>query len=136
MQNPHTPTATAQPGAQLSTFSERAVADLGGAPWLADERLSAWARFDESTLPAETLEEWRYSRIDQLDLDRYAPLGAGLGAEVDVSAVEAVPDLPSATAGLEVPASTAALISALGTPAALVVVRDGLVVSVEGSCAG
>lgn len=33
-------------------------------------------RFEASDLPTESLEEWRYSRIEQLDLDRYRPLPA------------------------------------------------------------
>lgn len=54
-----------------------------------EDRRAAAERFADRALPTSALEEWRYSRIDALDLDRYQPaLTAGLpppgsGAEVE-----------------------------------------------------
>ncbi len=67
--------------------------------------------YGAASLPSTEEEIWRYSRIDELDLDEFAPAG------------------PSATAGL--PAATQALVDAVVGRAATVVVRNGRVVSVE-----
>jgi len=57
----------------LSTFSPDAVAALGGPAWLVERRRAAAERLAELPLPTTEEEVWRYSRIDELDLDRYAP---------------------------------------------------------------
>ncbi len=55
----------------MSTFTPDAVRELGG-PW-SDFRLAALERFAAAPLPTPDEEIWRYSRIDQLDLDAYVP---------------------------------------------------------------
>jgi Fe-S cluster assembly protein SufD len=57
----------------LSTFSADAVAGLAGPSGLASRRAAAAERFAGATLPATDEEVWRYSRIDELDLDGFAP---------------------------------------------------------------
>jgi Fe-S cluster assembly protein SufD len=56
-----------------SSFSADAVAALPGPEELRERRLESWARFAGSELPSESDEIWRYSRIDDLELDRYQP---------------------------------------------------------------
>jgi Fe-S cluster assembly protein SufD len=63
-------------GAPLSGFNAESAAALAGPDWLRAERIEAAQRFDASDLPTEALEEWRYSRIEQLHLDRYRPVAA------------------------------------------------------------
>ncbi|HZT65651.1 MAG TPA: Fe-S cluster assembly protein SufD [Acidimicrobiales bacterium] len=46
---------------------------LPGPDWLRRRRLGALERFQAAGLPSESEEIWRYSRIDNLDLDRFAP---------------------------------------------------------------
>ncbi|HEX4864120.1 MAG TPA: hypothetical protein VFV02_08615, partial [Acidimicrobiales bacterium] len=60
-------------GAALSGFTAESAAALSGPDWLRSERRAAFERFDSSDLPTDALEEWRYSRIEQLELERYAP---------------------------------------------------------------
>ena len=59
----------------LSTFTPESAAALPGLPWLQRRRAAAAASFASSPLPTEKDEVWRYSRIDQLDLDRFRPAG-------------------------------------------------------------
>jgi Fe-S cluster assembly protein SufD len=61
-------------GAPLSGFTAESAAALAGPEWLRAERASAVERFERSDAPTESLEEWRYSRIEQLDLDRFEPV--------------------------------------------------------------
>jgi Fe-S cluster assembly protein SufD len=65
---------------------------------------------------------WRYSRIDELQLDDFVPAG------------------PAAGDGVDLPAAARALIGAVASPAAVVVVRNGRVVRLDvdpdGSAAG
>jgi Fe-S cluster assembly protein SufD len=89
-----------------SAFTSDAVAALPGPGWLSDARLAAFERFGSMTLPAESEEVWRYSRIDDLQLDSYAPGGPG-------------------EAGGSVARSAHHLLDALGTRAGLLVLRDG-----------
>jgi Fe-S cluster assembly protein SufD len=58
----------------LSNFTPEAVAALGGPEWLRQRRRDAFERFASTELPAEAEEVWRYSRIDELELDNFAPL--------------------------------------------------------------
>jgi Fe-S cluster assembly protein SufD len=97
----------------LSPFTADAVTALPGPSWLRSARLAALDRFAGRALPSSALEEWRYSRIDDLDLDRYRPPAA---------------DERAAT----IPDGLAALVASLD-PAAVVVVRDGAVASVAAS---
>jgi Fe-S cluster assembly protein SufD len=85
------------------------VTALPGPVWLEASRRTAWERFEGRTLPSSALEEWRYSRIDSLDLDRYRPW-------------------TSDGASVRVPDGLTALVDALGA-AAVVVVRNGADVS-------
>ncbi len=59
----------------LSTFTPDIAAGLPGAPWLRERRTAAAEAFSSSPLPSPKDEVWRYSRIDQLDLDRFHPAG-------------------------------------------------------------
>jgi hypothetical protein len=53
-------------------FGAGAVPALPGPGWLQKSRLAAWERFSASELPRESEEIWRYSRIEELELSRYA----------------------------------------------------------------
>ncbi|HEV8295900.1 MAG TPA: Fe-S cluster assembly protein SufD [Acidimicrobiales bacterium] len=91
-------------------FGPDAARALGGPRWLQARRLAAAERFASASLPSTEEEVWRYSRIADLDLDRYVPAppsGDGVGAEV-------TPALLDATAR-----------------AGLVIVRDGVVAHVD-----
>lgn len=57
----------------LSGFSVEQAASLGGPEWLLRSREEAAERFLASELPTESEESWRYSRIGELDLDRFSP---------------------------------------------------------------
>jgi Fe-S cluster assembly protein SufD len=57
----------------LSTFSADAIAGLAGPDGLASRRAGAAERFAGASLPSTEEEVWRYSRIDELDLDRFQP---------------------------------------------------------------
>ena len=71
-----------------------------------------------ASLPTAELEEWRYSRVGELDLDRYEAIEApGPG-----SAVPAVPVDP---------ATISAVRSKFASPAAFVALSDGVVIGVE-----
>jgi Fe-S cluster assembly protein SufD len=63
----------------LSTFTADAVDALAGPDWLRSRRRSALERFSSTPLPSSSLEEWRYGRIDQLELDRFHPVRAATG---------------------------------------------------------
>jgi Fe-S cluster assembly protein SufD len=52
-------------------FDGAAAAALGGPAWLVDRRLAAAEHAAEAGLPTTDEEVWRYSRIGELDLDRY-----------------------------------------------------------------
>ncbi len=56
----------------MPAFTPDAVRDLGG-PAL-DDRLAAAERFAAASLPTTDEEIWRYSRIGELDLDRFQPV--------------------------------------------------------------
>jgi Fe-S cluster assembly protein SufD len=60
----------------LSTLTADAIAALGGPAWLVDRRRAAASRFGVTALPTTEEEVWRYSRIDELDLDRFLPAPA------------------------------------------------------------
>jgi Fe-S cluster assembly protein SufD len=76
------------------SFTIEAAAALAGPPWLQAARRDAAARFVSAGLPTDALEEWRYSRIDSLDLDRFRPAPAPLGAPL--APLPAVLDLVAA----------------------------------------
>ena len=98
---------------QLSQFTGDAATALPGPGWLRDLRRAAFERFEATELPTEAEEVWRYSRIDELDLERYSPVPGEQG-----------PLDP-------LPAPLRALLDAVGPRAGLVVSRNGRVVHTE-----
>jgi len=95
---------------KYSKFDADAVRALQGPPWLREQRLAAWERFASAQMPSEADEIWRYSRIDELDLERYAPCPPGAGGELALS------DLPE---------QLARLVQAAGPEATVVVSHNG-----------
>ncbi|HZQ84934.1 MAG TPA: Fe-S cluster assembly protein SufD [Acidimicrobiales bacterium] len=95
----------------MSRFTADASAALGGPDWLRDRRAAAFERFTSTPLPSGSEEVWRFSRIADLDLDRYAAPSAAAAADAAL------------------PAQVEAVVAAIGEHAGLVVVRDGRVVS-------
>src|SRR6266576_6022100 len=92
----------------MSAFTHDTAADLQGPEWLRGRRAAALERFDDAGLPTEAEEIWRYSRISELDLDAYTPVGGdGQGG---------VPD--GVRPGVE----------AVGPHAGLIVTRNGSIV--------
>lgn len=79
--------------------------------WLGQRRQHALRRYESTALPSTEDEVWRYSRIDELDVDRYEPV-AGEQIRPQVAELDA-------------------LVAAAGPYSALVVVRNGRVVHVE-----
>jgi Fe-S cluster assembly protein SufD len=71
------PGAGTAPGSRvrspLSTFSADAIAGLAGPAGLASRRADAAERFAGASLPTTEEEVWRYSRVDELDLDGFIP---------------------------------------------------------------
>ena len=102
----------------MTPFSPDATAALDGPDWLRRRRAAAAERFAGTPLPSPEEELWRYSRVAELDLDRYAP----------------ALDRPARDRAL--PADVAAAVEAAGPRSALVVVRNGHLVSVEGGAPG
>jgi Fe-S cluster assembly protein SufD len=90
----------------LSTFTSDRVAELDGSGWLAERRAAA-AELLPVTLPLTDEEVWRYSRIDELDLDDFAPLAPGAAAK-------------------DVPAAVRSLLDAIGPVAGSVVTVNGV----------
>ena len=56
----------------MSTFTPDAAAALPGPDWLRSRRAAAAESFAAAPLPTTDEEVWRYSRIDDLDLDAFA----------------------------------------------------------------
>ena len=92
-------------------FTVDAATGLPGPDWLRNRRLAAAERAASAGLPTVEEEIWRYSRIGELDLDRFA-----------VATTE-----PAAT----VPDAVAALLATVPDRAGLVVTVDGWVVHAE-----
>jgi Fe-S cluster assembly protein SufD len=106
----------------LSTFTPTSAAALPGPPWLERRRADAAERFASSPLPTEKDEVWRYSRIDQLDLDRFHPVNGpaqGQGDPIDPQMMERV----------------RSLVERVGPRSALVVSYNGALAHVETSSA-
>ena len=97
----------------LSTFTADASAALDGSSWLQARRAVAAAAFAAADLPSTEEEIWRYSRIDELALDSFAPAA------------------PRGAGDVVVPAGARALVEAVPERAATVVVANGRVVSVD-----
>ena len=104
----------------LSTFTPDSAATLPGHPWLQRRRLAAAEEFASSVLPTEKDEVWRYSRIDQLDLDRFRPAGTvSAGAHNDPG--------PSPSDRVH------SLVSSLGPRSGLIVTINGVLATVGSS---
>jgi Fe-S cluster assembly protein SufD len=63
-------------GRALNTFTVDAAAALGGPQWLAERRLGAAEALAGLSVPTAESDVWRYSPIEELDLDTYAPTPA------------------------------------------------------------
>ena len=98
----------------MSAFTHDTASRAQDPDWLAARRVAALERFDDSGLPTEAEEIWRYSRISELDLDRYSPVPDGPGG----------PD-PG------IPAEALDAIERVGRRAGLIVTRNGRVVHAE-----
>jgi Fe-S cluster assembly protein SufD len=96
-----------------SSFTLASGESIGDQKWLVERRLAAFETLASTTLPSESDEEWRYSRINELDLASFAPV-VGPDPGTDSSA-----------------ASAEQLLSAIGPRSALVHSVAGLVRSVE-----
>jgi Fe-S cluster assembly protein SufD len=95
----------------MSAFTNDRAARIEGPDWLRPRRAAALERFDDTGLPTEAEEIWRYSRISELDLDRYLP----------------VDDAPETG----VPSDAMDAIDAVGPRAGLLVTRNGRVAHTE-----
>src|SRR5262245_55325990 len=60
----------------MGHFTAEAARALPGAGWLTGRRLAAAEEFAATAMHTPSEEAWRYSRIDQFDLDTYRPAGA------------------------------------------------------------
>jgi len=98
----------------LSKFTAESAMALPGPDSLRDLRRAAAERFEAAELPTEAEEVWRYSRIDELDLDRFRPPGADAPLPLD-----------------PMPRPLHALLESLGPRAGSVVTRNGRVVRAE-----
>jgi Fe-S cluster assembly protein SufD len=61
----------------LHTFTAEASAALAGPDWLRQRRAAGFDAFGSCALPTESEEVWRYTPIDRLVLDDFAPPGSG-----------------------------------------------------------
>ncbi|MGK2957532.1 MAG: Fe-S cluster assembly protein SufD [Acidimicrobiales bacterium] len=86
------------------------ISGLGGPAWLQARRNDAATRFATTPLPTAESEIWRYSRIDDLELDSFTP----------------VLDQPVAQVG-GIPVELQPVIDALNDAAGVVVISDGWV---------
>ena len=73
----------------VSVFAPDAARSLDGPAWLREQRLAAAERVTASELPTAEEEVWRYTRIGDLDLDRFRLTG---GTAIDVRSVPQVRD--------------------------------------------
>lgn len=102
------------------TFTADASAALDGPDWLARRRRQAWERYAASQLPTSADDLWKFSAIETLELDAFAPRPTGP---------------PAVTERLMERARS--LASFMGERSGLVVTLDGtLVQTEEGSPAG
>jgi Fe-S cluster assembly protein SufD len=94
----------------MSPLTPDAAAALPGPSWLQDRRAAAAARHADEPLPTTEEEVWRYSRVGDLDRERFTPADR--------------PDPGGAEAAQ-------AWLDAVGERAALLVVRDGWLTHAE-----
>jgi Fe-S cluster assembly protein SufD len=69
-------------------FTPDTARALGGHDWLVDRRVAAAERLATVKWPSATEEVWRYSRVDDFDLDRFEPRGPSQRS-LDVPALDA-----------------------------------------------
>jgi Fe-S cluster assembly protein SufD len=98
-----------------SAFTTDGSRALGGPDWLVERRLAAAERLSEISWPTSREEIWRYSRIDEFDLDHYRPMTA---SELGPVGAESAP-------------GGGPWAAEAGERAGMVVVRDGRVVHCE-----
>jgi Fe-S cluster assembly protein SufD len=96
-------------------FTPEASLAIGGPDWLVDRRRRAAEQLGALEWPTADEEIWRYSRIGDLDVDRYEPM--------DEAALGAV--------GVENAGGGGVVAAEAGSRSGLVVVRDGRVVHHE-----
>jgi Fe-S cluster assembly protein SufD len=104
----------------LSNFTPETAAALAGPPWLQKRRTAAAEAFSSAPLPTEKDEVWRYSRIDDVDLDRFRPAGAGEATSSD-------------DPGRSTSDRIHSLISSLGPRSGLMVTINGVLATVASS---
>jgi Fe-S cluster assembly protein SufD len=97
-----------------AAFSAEVAGGLEGPEWLRRRRLGALEAFGGASMPDATQEMWRYSPIDSLDLERFAPAGT--------------PDVPA-----EAPwrGTLSELTAGIAGRSGLVTVHNGFVVGLE-----
>jgi len=78
--------------------------------WIDERRAAGAERFASADLPSGAQEVWRYSRIGDLDVSAYQPVGS------------------PTPGGSELPPEVASLVDAIGPRSALLVTRDGFLV--------
>jgi Fe-S cluster assembly protein SufD len=100
------------------------VQRLGGPDWLQARRADAATVAADFALPSVEAEEWRYSRIAQLDLSRYR-------LRHDIAGPGAADTDPTGTPRPPVPPVVGELLSGLGPVAGVVVLVDGRIVHSE-----
>ena len=96
----------------VETFSTEAAGRLDGPEWLRTRRLSSAATALDSPLPTPEAEEWRYSRIAELDLSRYHLIEAGVAPSLSnghLAGVDLSSDAASAGVTVGPPSSASAL---------------------------
>jgi Fe-S cluster assembly protein SufD len=98
-----------------TAFTPDAARALGGPDWLVERRLRAVERLAAVSWPTPAEEIWRYSRVDEFDLDRYRPVSF---EELGAVGVERAP-------------GGGPWAAEIGTISGMVVVRDGRVVHRE-----
>jgi Fe-S cluster assembly protein SufD len=91
----------------MTAFTRDTAAAAEGPDWLRARRAAALDRFDDTGLPTEAEEIWRYSRISELDLDRY--------------------ELVAGDTETGIPADVREAVEAVGAHAGLIVTRNGRV---------
>jgi Fe-S cluster assembly protein SufD len=96
-------------------FTPEASLAIGGPDWLVDRRRRAAEQLGAIEWPTAAEEIWRYSRIGDLDVDRYRPMD-----EAELGAV-----------GVEKAGGGGVVAAEAGSRSGLVVVRDGRVVHHE-----
>ena len=111
-------------------FDAKTLAGLGGPSWLARRRLLAFDAFASAPLPTSAEEDWRYGRIDELDLAEYAPFEfvPGTAHQRPLGKVRDLSIELAAPTGATTSAATRFL-DRLGDLSGLLVAIDGRVVS-------